>query len=267
MNVKSTHGINDLISLKGKRALITGAAAGIGHAIAHRFAEAGADLDLVDIDERCLTNTQNELKVHGIKVQIHVTDLSNAEQRQHLWEAIDGKGPDILVNNAGIYPFKEFLEVDESFYRRVIETNLDAVYWMCQQMIRIRRKIGGIIINVASIEALMPFKDDLSHYSISKAGVIALTRSLAKEHARHGFRVNAILPGGIITRGTKAAALGIFRLKLGLIKAGIEFKQRLPVGRLGQPDEVARIALVLASDLASYVHGATIPIDGGFLAA
>jgi NAD(P)-dependent dehydrogenase (short-subunit alcohol dehydrogenase family) len=267
LNMNPIQGINELITLRGKRALITGAAAGIGRAIAHRFAEAGANLDLVDIDQRCLSNTKKELAVYGTPVRNHLTDFSDREQRQQLWETIDGKGPDILVNNAGIYPFKEFLEVDEGFYKRVIETNLDAVYWMCQQMIRIRKKIGGVIINVASIEALMPFKDDLSHYSISKAGVIALTRSLAKEHAKHGFRVNAILPEGIITQGTKAAAKGIFRLKLGLIKAGIEFKQRLPVGRLGQPDEVARIALVLASDLASYVHGTTIPIDGGFLAA
>jgi len=265
--MKSIHGINDLISLRGKRALITGAAAGIGRAIAHRFAEAGADLDLVDIDEVSLADTKSDLAVYGVHVRTHVTDLSKGEQRKLLWEGIDGQGPDILVNNAGIYPFKQFLDVDDGFYKQVIETNLDAVYWMCQQMIRTRKKIGGVIINVASIEALIPFKDDLSHYSISKAGVIALTRALSKEHAKHGFRVNTILPGGIITRGTKAAAMGIFRFKLGLIKTGIEFKQRLPIGRLGQPDEVACMALVLASDLASYVHGATIPIDGGFLAA
>ena len=134
-------------------------------------------------------------------------------------------------------------------------------------MISRRLKIGGVIVNVGSIEAVAAFKDDLAHYGVSKAGVVALTRSLAKEHGKHGFRINAILPGGIITRGTKTAAKGILRLKLGLVKTGIEFKQRLPIGRLGQPDEVARMVLVLVSDLAGYVHGATIPIDGGFLAA
>ena len=175
--------------------------------------------------------------------------------------------PDVLVNNAGIYPFKNFLKVREDFYRLVLETNLDSVYWMCQQMIRRRHKQGGVIINIASIEAMVAFKDDLAHYSVSKAGVIALTRSLAKEDGREGFRVNAILPGGIITRGTKAAARGIFKFKMGLLKAGMEFRQRLPIGRMGRPDEVARMAVVLASDLASYVHGAIIPVDGGFLAA
>ncbi len=149
----------------------------------------------------------------------------------------------------------------------MIEVNLDSVYWMCQKMISRRLKLGGVIVNVGSIEAVVSFKEDLAHYSVSKAGVIALTRSLAKEHGKHGFRINAIVPGGIITRGTKRKAVkGIFSFDFGLIRTGIEFKWRLPIGRLGQPDEVACMALVLASDVSSYVHGAAIPVDGGFLA-
>ena len=100
----------------------------------------------------------------------------------------------------------------------------------------------------------------------SKAGVIALTRTLAKEYGRRGFRINAIIPGGIVTPGTKAVAKQLSQFKLSLIKTGIEFKARLPLNRSGQPDEVARISLVLASDLSSYVHGALIPVDGGFSA-
>lgn len=259
--------LSQLISLKGKRALITGAAAGIGRAIAYRFAEASADLDLVDIDSTALSNARADLSCFGGQVTPHVVDLSRKEEIDALWADLPGKGPDILVNNAGIYPFKSFLDSDEAFSRNVMETNLSSVYWMCQHMIRLRRKIGGIIINLGSIEAVLSFKEDLSNYSISKAGVIALTRALAKEHARHGFRVNAILPGGIITRGTKAVARQLLRFRFGLLKTGYEFSQRLPVRRAGQADEIARMALVLASDLASYVHGATIPVDGGFLAA
>ena len=112
-----------------------------------------------------------------------------------------------------------------------------------------------------------PFKEDLAIYSVSKAGVIALTRALAKEYARRGFRVNALLPGGILTKGTRAAAKGLLEFKVGLLKTGWDFRQRLPAARFGLPDEVARMALVLASDLASYVHGAAIPVDGGFLSA
>jgi NAD(P)-dependent dehydrogenase (short-subunit alcohol dehydrogenase family) len=257
----------ELLSLQGKRVLITGAAAGIGKAIAYRFAEAGADLELVDINIENLTATKEELATFGTEVNIYETDISKREERDELWERLGGNGPDILVNNAGIYPFKEFLDVDESFYKKVIETNLDSVYWMCQKMISKRLKLGGVIVNVGSIEALVAFKEDLAHYSVSKAGVIALTRALAKEHGKHGFRINAVVPGGIITRGTKRAAKGIFRFNLGLIRTGIEFKQRLPIGRFGQPDEVARMVLILASDISSYVHGAAIPVDGGFLAA
>jgi NAD(P)-dependent dehydrogenase (short-subunit alcohol dehydrogenase family) len=259
--------LDQLISLKGKCALVTGAAAGIGKAIAYRLAEAGAELEIVDIDGKSLATAKSELEELGASVRLHIVDLSQKEERERLWENLDGNGPDILVNNAGIYPFKSFLAVDEAFYRRVMETNLDAVYWMCQHMVRKRLKKGGVIINVGSIEAVMPFKEDLAHYSVSKAGVIALTRALAKEHGKQGFRVNAIVPGGIITQGTKAVAKRFFRLQFGLLKTGIEFKQRLPIGRMGQPDEVACMVLVLASGLSSYVHGAAIPVDGGFLAA
>ncbi|HET91557.1 MAG TPA: SDR family oxidoreductase [Chloroflexi bacterium] len=259
--------LEQLVSLEEKRALVTGAAAGIGKAIAYRLAEAGAKLEIVDIDDKSLATTQNELAGFGKSVRFHVTDLSKKEEIDKLWQHLDGEEPDILVNNAGIYPFKSLLDVDESFYRRVMDTNLDAVYWMCQHMIRRRSKKGGVIINIGSIEAVMPFKEDLAHYSVSKAGVIALTRALAKEHGKHGFRVNAIVPGGIITGGTKAIARKFFQLQFGLLKTGIEFKQRLPIGRLGRPDEVACMVLVLASELSSYVHGAVIPVDGGFLAA
>ena len=262
-----TRSVAELVSLKGKRALVTGAAAGIGKAIAYRLAEAGAALEIVDIDAQCLATTQRELERVAVGVRAHVADLSDKDERDALWANVDAGGPDILVNNAGIYPFKSFLQVDEAFYQRVMETNLNSVYWMCQHMIRKRSDKGGVIINIGSIEAVTPFKDDMAHYSVSKAGVIALTRALAKEYAKHGFRVNALVPGGILTQGIKTAAMGILRADLSLVKAGIELKQRLPIGRLGRPDEVACMVLVLASDLASYVHGAAIPVDGGFLAA
>ena len=259
--------IADLISLGGRRALITGGAAGIGRAIALRFAEAGARLELVDIDAKRLALIRDEITATGAEVATHVVDLSDIANIDRLWESFGGDSPDILVNNAGIYESKHFLDVNEAFYRRTMDLNLSAVYWMCQRMIGMRGKRGGVIINLGSIEAVMPFKADLAHYSVSKAGVSALTRALAREHARHGFRINAILPGGIVTEGTRAVARGLLRLELGLIKTGIDFSQRLPAARLGQPDEIARMALVLASDLASYVHGAAIPVDGGFLAA
>ncbi|MCD6235589.1 MAG: SDR family oxidoreductase [Thaumarchaeota archaeon] len=259
--------LSRLISLKGKRALITGAAAGIGEAITYRFAEAGADLELVDIDREGLENVGMEASKFGVKVNTHVVDLSKKKEIDALWEKLNGREPDILVNNAGTYPFKDFLEVDEEFLEKVLNVNLNSVFWMCQHMIKRRLKKGGVIINVGSIEAILPFEEKLSHYMISKSGVIALTRSLAKEYGKNGFRVNVIIPGGILTKGVKETAKEVLKFKVELIKSAAAFKSRLPLGRFGEPDEVARIALVLASDLTTYVTGALIPVDGGFLSA
>jgi len=259
--------LSELISLKGKSALITGAAAGIGKAIAYRLAEAGANLELADINNKGLTIAQKELSQFSSEVNIHKVDVSRREEIDALWEKLSGREPDILINNAGIFPFKNFLEVDVAFLTKVMDINLNSTLWMCQHMIKRRLKRGGVIINTSSIEAIMPFANDLVPYNISKIGVIALSRALAKEYGKNGFRINVILPGGIVTPGTKGVAKEISKFKIGLLKLGLEFKWRLPSNRGGQPDEVARIALVLASDLSSYVHGALIPVDGGFLSA
>jgi len=259
--------LSELISLQGRRALITGSAAGIGKAMAYRFAEAGADLELVDINKERLRALKKELSQCRSEINIHKADISQKEEIDSLWEKLNGREPDILINNAGVYPFKNFLEVDEVFLKKVMDINLKSVFLMCQHMITRRLKRGGVIINIGSIEAILPFAEDLVPYNVSKAGVIALTRALAKEYGRHGFRINVIVPGGIITPGTKGVAKEITQFKMGLLKTGVQFKMRLPLNRGGQPDEVACIALVLASDLSSYVHGALIPVDGGFLSA
>ena len=259
--------LSELISLEGKRALITGSAVGIGRAMAYRFAEAGADLELVDMNKRGLGLVRGELSRLGSEIDIYKVDLSKEDEIAALWEELSGKEPDILVNNAGIYPFKNFLEVDNAFLKKVLDINLKSALLMCQHMIRRRLKGGGVIINIGSIEAILPFAEDLVPYDISKTGVIALTRALAKQYGRNGFRVNAIIPGGITTPGTKAVAKELSRFKVGLLKTGVQFAMRLPLRRGGQPDEVARVALFLASDLSSYVHGAAIPVDGGFLSA
>jgi NAD(P)-dependent dehydrogenase (short-subunit alcohol dehydrogenase family) len=259
--------LSELISLRGKRALITGSAAGIGRAMAYRFAEAGANLELVDINKKGLDAVSKELSQFNHEVNIHKVDISLKEAIDALWAELRGKEPDILVNNAGVYPFKNFLEVDEAFLKMVMDINLQSAFLMCQHMIRRRLKRGGAIINVSTIEAIMPFAEGLVAYDISKTGVIGLTRGLAKEYGKHGFRINVIIPGGILTPGTRAVAKEISQFKFSLVKTGIDFKARLPMNRGGQPDEVARVALFLASDLSSYVHGALIAVDGGFLSA
>lgn len=265
--MKASKPLSELISLKGQNALITGSALGIGKAMAYRFAEAGADLELVDINERGLRTVAEDLSKFKVKVGVRKVNLSSREEIAALWEELKGKEPDILVNNAGVYPFKSFLEVDEAFFSKVMDINLKSALLMCQHMIKRRLRKGGVIINIGSIEALLPFVEGMAPYSISKAGVIALTRSLAREYGKNRFRINAIIPGGIITPGTKTVAKEVTQLRLGLLRTGVLFSTRLPLRRGGQPDEVARMAVVLASDLSSYVHGALIPVDGGFLSA
>jgi len=243
------------------RSPITGAAAGIGGATALRLAEAGSDLILVDVDAEGLEDVRGELSRYGVEVETHVADLSRREEIDGLWNELRGREPDVLVNNAGVYPFKKFLEVDEDFLRWVLSVNTLSVFWMCQRMIRAREREGGAIVNVGSIEALLPFKEDLAHYTMSKASVIALTRSLARDYSER-FRVNVVIPGGIVTPGVLRAAK---RMGLRAMTEAREFLKRLPMGRMGDPDEVARVTLFLASDLSSYVNGAVIPVDGGFL--
>jgi len=194
--MKDPEPLSKLISLKGKRALITGSALGIGKAMAYRFAEAGADLELVDINERGLRTVAEELSKFKVKVRVHKVNLSSKKEIDALWKELKGKEPGILVNNAGIYPFKGFLEVDDAFFSKVMDINLKSALSMCQHMIKSRLKRGGVIINIGSIEAIMPFVEGMASYSISKAGVIALTRSLAKEYGKNGFRINAIILAG-----------------------------------------------------------------------
>jgi NAD(P)-dependent dehydrogenase (short-subunit alcohol dehydrogenase family) len=259
--------LSELISLKNKRALITGSGTGIGEAIARRFAEAGADLELVDVDDERLNKVKEELGQFSVRIDTSRVDLSKKTEIDALWRKLEGKEPEILVNNAGIYPARPFLTVDESFFGKVMDVNLNSVFWMCQHMIRSRLKKGGVIINMGSIEAVMPLKEQLAHYDVSKAGVMVLSRALASEYGRHGFRINVLVPGGVWTSGTKKLAKEAMKFKLNIVKSGIEYDMRTPLGRLGKSDEIARMALVLASDLSSYVNGTLIVVDGGFLSA
>lgn len=258
----------EAVSFIDKTVLVTGASSGIGRAIAVRFAEAGAKLLLVDIDKDGLEETVSVLG-SGCDVSYYSFDLSSKVEINNFWEKIDTKQlPDILVNNAGIYPIKNFLKVDEDYLKKTLDVNMNSVFWMCQKFIQKRGKIGGIIVNTSSIEAILPFKQDLVHYTMSKAGVIALTRSLARDYGSLGFRANVILPGAIKTPGTKKLIReAILKVKLNLAKTGYDFNQRLANKKWGDPDDVAKAVVFLSSDLASYVQGAVLPIDGGFLSS
>ena len=142
--------------------------------MALRFAEAGADLHLLDINMEGLEKVRSELSDFNVKVALYGVDLSKKKDIDSFWEELQGD-LDILINNAGIYTFKDFLEVDEEFLERAMIINTYSVLWMCQHFIKRRKGKGGVIINVSSIEAILPFAKGLVHYDVSKAGVIALS--------------------------------------------------------------------------------------------
>jgi NAD(P)-dependent dehydrogenase (short-subunit alcohol dehydrogenase family) len=136
--------LDQLISLHGKTAIVTGAAAGIGRAIALRVAEAGADLELVDINAEQLDLLQTEVASYGTSVNVHAVDVSQRSEIEAFWLRLGDASPDILVNNAGIYPLQPFLEIDDDDLERVLRVNLKSAFWMCQELIRRRQNTGGI---------------------------------------------------------------------------------------------------------------------------
>src|SRR5690606_9225502 len=131
-------------------------------------------LILVDRDEAGLECTREQLERSGVGVKASAFDLGDKAAIERFWAGVARPGPDILINNAGVFPGRAFNRVDQEFYDGVFAVNLDAVFWMCQGLVKQRAGRGGVIVNIGSIEAILPFKDDLAVYSVSKAGVIAL---------------------------------------------------------------------------------------------
>ena len=254
----STQSIQQLIDLSGKVALVTGGALGIGQAIAFRLAEAGASVMIADINQDAAYQTAEQIKSSGGKAASIYSDTSNvAEAPKVVQSTVDTLGGlDILVNNAGVYPVATLLQLTEATWDKVLDVNLKGYVFYAQaaaqQMIKAGR--GGRIVNVASIDGLHPGLGLLA-YDSSKGGVVMLTKSLALELGQHKIRVNAIAPGYIQTPGTASNGADFIDL----------FKARVPLGRLGEPDDVAKLALLLASDLTDYMTGDILVADGGFL--
>lgn len=243
----------DLVDLAGRRALVTGAGKGIGAAIAHRLAEAGAIVTIADLDESA---SETAGRIGAAFVHCDITDPDQ------LAAAFDGAagttGLDILVNNAGIFPTTGPLSsVTDEFVHHMLDVNVRAQFSATREAAQ-RMVKGGSIVNLASIAALGGGAN-ISAYAASKAAVIALTRASARELGPKGIRVNAIAPGIIDTPGVQDQ---MEPLRAG----GLDIDARIaanPVGRRGVPDHIARGALFLVSDLAEFVSGHVLVIDGG----
>jgi NAD(P)-dependent dehydrogenase (short-subunit alcohol dehydrogenase family) len=257
----------ELISLRGKGAVVTGGAMGIGLAISRRLAEAGARVLIADLDAAEARNASNGLNSLGYDtafIGCNVTEESDVKEMVSGAVKMLG-GLDILVNNAGVYPRKPLEEMTGRDFQQVMAVNLTGTFLCSRYVIPEMRKQqrGGSIINIASIEAIHPSSTGMTAYSASKGGVVMLTKSLAREVGADNIRVNAIAPGGIKTRGvlSQTDASGN-RAQLKELKS---FISRIALDRMGEADDIARVALFLASELSAYVTGDLIVADGGYL--
>lgn len=251
-------------SLRGKNALITGAAMGIGYGIAQRFIEAGANVVLADVSpttEAAAASLGPESR--AIAFKLDVTD--EAACAAAVDRCVSAFGSlDILVNDAGIYPTSPILEMTPEFFDRVLAVNLKGLVFMCKaagrQMVQ-----QGRIVNVASIDAVHPSSVGLGAYDASKGGVVMFAKSLALELAPHGVLVNTIDPGGITTEGTTKSLTGLSTEQTqAMLQA---FARKIPLGHLGQPDDIAGVAVFLASQASGYMTGSVVVVDGGYLLA
>jgi len=259
---------DQLINLKGKVAIVTGGAVGIGLGIVERLAEAGASVMVADLNKENADKAAIELTQKGLLVKSSECDVSNEQAVESLVASTvtEFGSVDILVNNAGIYPNIPLSKMSTEDFVRVIEVNLKSVYLttkhVSEQMIKQGK--GGKIINVTSIDAIHPSMIGLAHYDASKHGVWGFTKNSALELAQHKIWVNAIAPGGIATPGVQAGTGGSVPPEE-MAKMIEAFMAGIPMHRMGEPDEIGKVALFLASDMSSYMTGSQVVVDGGAL--
>jgi 3-oxoacyl-[acyl-carrier-protein] reductase len=242
--------------LEGKVALVTGAARGIGKAIALRYASEGADIAFTDlaIDDNGRA-TEEEIRALGVRVKGYASNAANFDEAHKTAEEVvkDFGGLDILVNNAGITKDGLMLRMSEAQWDAVIAVNLKSAFNFVHACVPVMmRRRGGSIINMASVVGVHGNAGQ-ANYAASKAGMIALAKSVAQEMGPKGIRANAIAPGFIETAMTEALPDSVRE----------EWKKKIPLRRGGTPDDVADVAVFLASNLSSYVSGQVIQVDGG----
>lgn len=246
-------------NLAGLRALVTGANTGIGQGIACALAGAGAEV--VATGRSDMAETLRMITAAGGKAHAFRADLEDKTARMELIdEAAHQFGPlDILINNAGIIRRADALDMSEEDWDAVLDVNLKATFFLCQSFARhvLARGVAGKIVNIAS---LLSFQGGvrIASYTASKGGVAGITRLLACEWAAKGINVNAIAPGYVISNNTKALRDDPER--------SAAILARIPAGAWGRPSDIGGAAVFLSSAAAAYVHGAILPVDGGWLA-
>jgi len=260
-------GTRSIFDITGKAAIVTGGALGIGFGIVERLVEAGAEVLVTDANQSALKDVPNRLR-HG-KVRTLVADISKEEGWAKAVKACvsDFGKLDILVNNAGIYPQVPMLKMEPSLFDKVIAVNLKGLAFLSKTaaLQMMKQGKGGRIINIASIDSLHLSMVGLAAYDSSKGAVWSFTKNFAVEMAPHNILVNAIAPGAIATEGTAKPLRGSGMTEAQMRKMMEGFTNRIPLGRMGQPEDIAKVVQFLASSAADYMTGSMLVVDGGIL--
>lgn len=253
--------LSDLINLSGKTAIVTGGAKGIGESIVRRLHEAGANIVLADMDESAAHTLADVLsQKRPSSVYVVRCDVTSAGDVQSVVDAaVEQFGTiDILLTNAGIFPLAKLSDLTPELLEKIMAVNFTGVHLFVRAALPHLTKQGGKIVSICSIDSLHPSGAGLAGYDASKHALWGYLKNIALELAPHNISVNGIAPGGIATPGVAAMAGG----SADDIKAA---GSSVPMGRWGEPDDIAKAALFLASDFSSFMTGSMVVVDGGKL--
>lgn len=250
-----------MLSLKGKKAVVTGGGSGIGKAVSVVFAKQGAEVCILELNADHAATIVEEIKAQGGKATVYACDVSNQQQVMEIFGQIGRH--DILVNNAGISHIGNVETTSEADFEKLFNVNVKGVYNCLHAAVPLMKQHGGgVILNMSSIAAVTGLNDRFA-YSMTKGAVYAMTLSVAKDYLKHGIRCNCVSPArvhtpfvdGFLAKNYPGKEAEMFE----------KLSQSQPIGRMGKPEEIANLILYLCSDEASFITGSDYPIDGGFI--